>query len=198
MKYNRLLLTGAGFTKNYGAPLAAEMGSRIFNKLNNPDLRKIIRKCKFNYEEAYQKVLEGKFRTDDKQEIKEAIHTVFKEIEKDTQCGTHSTSLLCNDFVNRFTKNYGESSVIFTLNQDIFIEEHCYKANIQCIYPYVDRMFIPSQICNIDNNSIEAKISEYKRYVAKHNSAPYLSYFKLHGSINWRLEKNIKINSLLF
>ena len=136
-------------------------------------------------------MFEGKFSAEDRQDIKEAIQKVFGDIEKDTESyNYYSARNLCKELMKKFTKTHDGSGAIFTLNQDVFIETHCHDANIQCIYPYVAQMFVPNQPYKIDNISIKTKISKYERYVAKHNGDLYLSYFKLHGSINWRLESN--------
>ena len=41
---NRILLTGAGFTHNFGAPLASEVSNLIFNSIsNNTQLLDLLR-----------------------------------------------------------------------------------------------------------------------------------------------------------
>lgn len=57
----RILLTGAGFTKNFGGPLAQELWSIIFSNQTldkAPDVRDILRRD-FDFESAYNTVIRG-------------------------------------------------------------------------------------------------------------------------------------------
>jgi hypothetical protein len=56
---NRVLLTGAGFTNNFGAPLANEVSTLMLNSTNNPILLDLLRND-FDYESIYQKVMQSK------------------------------------------------------------------------------------------------------------------------------------------
>ncbi|HAT5982937.1 TPA: hypothetical protein JAG61_002250, partial [Legionella pneumophila] len=61
---NRILLTGAGFTHNFGAPLANQMATHIFNSLECDEgnrLKKVIRSYDYNYENAYQDIITGEY-----------------------------------------------------------------------------------------------------------------------------------------
>ncbi|HEX4167382.1 MAG TPA: hypothetical protein VHZ55_18100, partial [Bryobacteraceae bacterium] len=56
---NRILLTGAGFTKNFGGPLAKELWSIIFTSPSldvAPRVREILRRD-FDFESAYNTVI---------------------------------------------------------------------------------------------------------------------------------------------
>ena len=56
---NEILLTGAGFTHNFGAPLASEVSNLIFNLASDkPQLMELLRN-NFDYEAVYQTVMQS-------------------------------------------------------------------------------------------------------------------------------------------
>ena len=70
-----ILLTGAGFTKNFGGPPGQEMWSKIFNHsqaVNFPRIKELL----FNdldYESIYHKIVNGNF-TDSEKNLHQRCH----------------------------------------------------------------------------------------------------------------------------
>jgi hypothetical protein len=138
-----ILLLGAGFTKNFGGLLADEMWAEIFNheKIQaQPRVTKMMMND-FNYESVYYYVLEdfndkeglfgqnGKwiiFTDEEKDAIKVATKSAYDHI--DDILRWHTIDISNKKWfgnVNRLLINFGKtnnSSFIFTLNQDLFIE----------------------------------------------------------------------------
>ena len=82
-----ILLTGAGFTHNFGTPLASGMWAEIFNQTkiqSSQELRKRLLKD-FDYESIYTKILNSnaKLITDkDKESIKSSVKKAGKSAKK--------------------------------------------------------------------------------------------------------------------
>jgi hypothetical protein len=70
-----VLLTGAGFTKNFGTPLASEMWAEIFNhkKIQAQPKIKELMTTDFDYESIYYSILEGSYIEDEKEAIIDAV-----------------------------------------------------------------------------------------------------------------------------
>ena len=190
-----ILLTGAGFTKNFGAYLASEMWSEIFN--NNkiqakPKIKELMRDD-FDYELIYYSIMEDSYTPDEKEAIGEAVKVAYENIDtilREYSFGTPSPDELRNvlELIWRFNET-GDKSFIFTLNQDLFFER---------LYDG-DKLFIPG----IKNNSNwftsyfrdELAISDYcqlpneERLInIKRDILSDRKFFiiKLHGSHNWK------------
>ena len=70
-----ILLTGAGFTKNFGGFVATEMWEKVFNcseVQDSPVLIDILRND-FDYESVYHKIFDGDYSN----EIKDAINSAL-------------------------------------------------------------------------------------------------------------------------
>jgi hypothetical protein len=123
---NRILLTGAGFTHNFGAPLASEVSNLIFNLVATLQLKNLLRN-NFDYEDIYQKVLQSNdYSISIKNELTKAITEAYQQIDK--QISIESLSEKINlirfkEFINCFNKNR-DAGYIFTLNQDLLIENN--------------------------------------------------------------------------
>lgn len=90
-----ILLTGAGFTKNYGAPLAIEMWAEIFNHKiiqAQPQIKELMQH-EFDYESIYYSIIESnasifsaegikdKYSDDEKKAIKDAVKFAYDNID---------------------------------------------------------------------------------------------------------------------
>lgn len=201
------LITGAGFTKNFGGFLASEMWSVIFNN-SKIHVDKMLRTYLFNkadYEEVYEYVL-YRAPLDDTDDMHEKRIKLFTEVllesyeqldsivrnwvyRRDASFPINHYGL--DGFLNKFTgggKN--EKGFIFTLNQDLFIERK-YINGRQLHYPcinYPDNLNSPTnRDAKLSSEMYiaipEGEISEETREeeLQKGNSF----YVKLHGSFNW-------------
>ena len=144
-----VLLTGAGFTKNFGTPLASEMWAEIFNHKKiqaQPKIKELMTNS-FDYESIYHSIMEGSYTDDEKEAINDAVKSAYEYIDtilidiiKDHQYPNEPININTNNLISKFseTKSYcytdinhvtthvypktSIKSFIFTLNQDLFFE----------------------------------------------------------------------------
>ena len=205
-----ILLTGAGFTKNFGAPLAIEMWATIFNhkKIQTQPRIKDLMKDNFDYESIYTSIIKGSYTEDEKKTIKYVVKFAYDNIDailrEYTPIAPDPPGLNnIRHFINRFNENRiksrngpnnvihfiqtetGNKSFIFTLNQDLFFER------------FSSNHFL--SIPGIENNS--EWFSSYFRTELEYCQLPKeedlncikpdilqngnFFLIKLHGSCNW-------------
>ncbi len=196
---NRILLTGAGFTKNFGAPLADEISGLIFNDeniQNNKKLRELFQK-EHNYEDIYQKIIQSSdFNQTEKNIFNVAIQSAYKDIDDRILYGKLSQTNfdMFENLIRRFDKRRGGSGYIFTLNQDLFIERmSCdipdYNMTLPGVSTHVHSSTEPlNQIINEDKRIFipdEFEINRIKQEYEVKLHKINLSYIKLHGSQEW-------------
>ncbi len=78
-----ILLTGAGFTHTFGAPLAKQMWAEIFNDKHiqdSPRLKNLMLN-KFDYEQIYNSVEKGKYSSQEKKIMRNAIQSAYKNFD---------------------------------------------------------------------------------------------------------------------
>lgn len=142
-----ILLTGAGFTKNFGGLLASEMWAEIFNheKIQAQPIIKELMSDNFDYESIYYSIMEGSYTDDEKEAIDDAVKSAYEYIDsilidiiKDHPYPTELDNV--NNLISGFSETgsysstgtnhvtryvYPKTSIksfIFTLNQDLFFE----------------------------------------------------------------------------
>lgn len=200
-----VVLTGAGFTHNFGGFLARTMWAEVHNrahKYNEPRIVNILKTC-FDYEYIYNKVLyEGSFTDTEKDAILKSTHEAYEALDciarfynnRDRATTPIDTSLL-SDFILRFAGKHNERGFFFTLNQDTFIERYFDASGL-------DRPRCPG--IKIENN---LRFSTYDKRGNKLNDKDFgivptwvqlekqkedlynvcrLFYIKLHGSYDWK------------
>jgi dihydroxyacetone kinase-like predicted kinase len=98
--FKTILLTGAGFSKNFGGFLAQEMWGEIFR---HEEVKKYSRigtistiEHDFDYESIYHKVYRGSEYT---QEEKNAIHLAIKDAYKNLDRNIYQTNDRNNPFI---------------------------------------------------------------------------------------------------
>lgn len=146
-----ILLTGAGFTKNFGGLLASEMWAEIFNheKIQaQPKIKDLMwdESKSFDYESIYDSIKEDSSYTDvEKEAFNDAVKSAYEYIDsilidiiKDhpyptelnnvhnlisgfSQTGSYSYTGT-NNVVHYVYPKTSIKSFIFTLNQDLFFE----------------------------------------------------------------------------
>ena len=106
-----VLLTGAGFTKNFGGYLSSEMWAVI---LNQPEIRQSPKGLRpflleqMDYEIAYDEVLKpGRFGDEDQNAFVAAIRNSYKQMHKDIyyQGINLSAYRTCHSLFERFRKS---------------------------------------------------------------------------------------------
>ncbi len=185
---NTILLTGAGFTANFGGFLAREMWSKIFN---NPSLNaagniKLALHDNFDFEDMYSSVFDDRrLYSQDELDIYENVVTeaylsmndYLIAPENKEKNAKMSKNVL--DFLNKFlTKSEDKVGGYFTLNQDLFPEiEYDWTA----LGPSLNQVTRPN------GSVILPSQEELSQYVANMPEIEFC-YAKLHGSVNWLQE----------
>jgi len=193
-----VLLTGAGFTHNFGTPLADEMWSAIFNdeQIQAEHNIKNLMKSNCNYEKIYNIIMEESYTKNEKEAFNNTIYSAYENIDSiiiDYFTRGNKDNILhdIRTMIGLFS-NQKKKSFFFTLNQDLFIERfyspnsnHIWmKPNIPGIknkYNWFSRDFSkplePSDYCPVPNK------------VELNDNPDSLDgnffYVKLHGSCNW-------------
>ncbi len=186
---NTILLTGAGFTVNFGGFLGREMWSKIFNypKLNQAGKIKLDLHDNYNsfdFEKIYSDVLDNTSKYPDGEKLiyKEAVVEAYKDMndyitrpDADKTISANQANVL--EFLEPFLKRDGDKiGGFFTLNQDMFPEV---KYNWVPFGPEVSDVIRPNIIATLpDQNTID----EFEGSISKDIN---FCYAKLHGAVNW-------------
>ncbi len=201
MNFNStILLTGAGFTANFGGFLAKEMWSKIFNNplLNEAGNLKIALRNNLDFEKIYSDVVDSRIpnlHPHERNAFVKALNEAYLEMDntlKDPSwetLGIHPADL--RKFLEFFTNNDdGKVSICFTLNQDLFMERHF---GWQPLGP--PAMRYKGSFGNIDKNDLDStspKIlpneTELQEYLSTISTG--FMYVKLHGSQKWVAHDN--------
>lgn len=196
---SNILLTGAGFTKNFGGLLATEMWSRIFNHeevQSRPQLKKLLLND-FDYESIYYKVIDGNFEPDNKQAITTAIFKAYRTLDDIVRNWIFSSTSPCpvniykvNEMIERFAGDQQKLGFFFTLNQDLFIERHFKPTMKNLVQPCVKKIPDNRKTTGglpIDNT--DYVVLPTKEEVESNLSVQFfkntLHFIKLHGSYGW-------------
>ncbi|HHT9944042.1 TPA: SIR2 family protein, partial [Legionella pneumophila] len=205
---NRVLLTGAGFTHNFGAPVANEMATHIFNLLKCPEekkLKKIIREYAYDYESAYQAIISGGYSSKEQSIMKVALIEAYNYLDgiinKIGNELIYTIYSVENELIKNLLISHKGSGFIFTLNQDLFIERKCRsRVDIGYCLPAAKTNFLKldninrdfdNSLYSLNNNEqhIEAEKLNFLNKLDKvrtgKNSTPMIAYVKLHGSMDW-------------
>ena len=113
------LLTGAGFTRNWGGPLSSEVNGSLLGDLQEfPALVEKLRKEPFEY--VFQGFTHSGKRTPEQQAFQDAVVRLFQRMNvallaKSLELGPAEVGHRVMDFLAKF-------DALFTLNQDLLIE----------------------------------------------------------------------------
>lgn len=185
-----VLLSGAGFTRDFGGFLANEMWALIFNQpeLNRYPRVKSLMQNDFDYESIYYKVAEGnEFNEDERKTLTAAIFSAYKKLDdkiKDYQPPGTSQPVSINEvnkFIAMFAWNRSQKGFFFTLNQDQFIERYFSSSDYSIVTLGVPKHLITDIT---DYNDIRLPDS-IESMVNKISDAQFF-YVKLHGSYKWK------------
>ena len=193
-----ILLTGAGFTANFGGLLAREMWAKIFNNPKTYSLvgiKELLRK-NFDFESVYASVKNSSSFTDtDKLIFQDIVQESYASM--DTSLKNYSFGGFgkfninisgVSQLLGSFAGQREERGAHFTLNQDLFIERQTRAIPLGLpMYQYReygDRI----QQGQIDSTDLVNLPDEdfLNNFKDKHQSSVGDSCFiKLHGSIGW-------------
>jgi hypothetical protein len=193
-----ILLTGAGFTANFGAPVASELWSLLFAQpsiASSPRLHELALQ-NFNVEDLYQDVMDGDYTRDEKAAFEEAISGLYREVDETVRAYRDGPGTPESHKVREFVATFGRATrpnFVFTLNQDLFFERHYYNAppypdlTLPGLGPHRQEWFSPHYKGALDASS--TVVLPTAQAVAADTRQPLNPGFfclKLHGSQNWR------------
>lgn len=200
-----ILLTGAGFTKNFGGLLASEMWAEIFNheKIQSQMKIKELMSDDFDYESIYYSIMEGSYTGDEKEAMDDAVKSAYEYIDSILRqlIISHPNPLelyVVNDLISKFSETgsynvYPETNIksfIFTLNQDLFFERLYHnhhdakisipgiKTNSNWFTSHFNEPLNREDYCPLPN---EEELSRNTDVLSNGN----FFLIKLHGSYNW-------------
>lgn len=194
---HRYLLTGAGFTKNFGGFLGDELWARVFNHSRVQALTALRAKLLADpdVESAYHNVMAGKDNLE-KQAIVDAVFAAHRQMDDTLREFTFMPGspypvniYRVQKLIAAFSGARDNPGHIFTLNQDLFLERHYYNGprpvlpGIRQATEWFSTHFhspldAASAVQIVESDDLEKVKAEYR----KHHE---LAYVKLHGSCNW-------------
>ena len=185
---NIILLTGAGFTNNFGGFLASEMWAKIFNNplIQTKEKIRDLLLNNFDFESVYFEVTSKDiYSSGEKDALKQAVENAYKDLDNTIKdwVFNHDNPTALNIYglgglLGLFSGNGDEKGFFFTLNQDLFMER---KNNYAC--PGVPRF--PASFHNLDKNNFVTLPRNVEKAKRDMNSSSGLIYIKLHGSYGW-------------
>jgi hypothetical protein len=191
-----VLLLGAGFSHNFGIPLASDIWNEIFTrKTGQTDrIRKVMlenQDCDF--EQVYSEIVNGDYTEEEKECIHNAIRDTFKGIDETIRNWTNNAVspnalniYALQNFLSLFAQ---ENGYIFTLNQDLLLERLYYNGP-KPMLPGIDAK------SNWFSTGFRQPLQEYdycklpdQTHVDQLKDSQVFEkgfhYIKLHGSQNW-------------
>lgn len=191
------VLTGAGFSKNFGGYLGSEMWGQIFNNRkiqNDPDLRDML-KDDYDYESVYSRTLESALPEEKKQVMRDVILEAYKRLDNALAGWVFNDSsaypvnrYLLSDFFGRVYSSTARpaKAFFFTLNQDLFMERHWNWGSpgvprfSRSQNDFGSQAFNTADFVELPGDDAETRI---KKGLEDHAG---LHYIKLHGSYGWK------------
>jgi hypothetical protein len=191
---DKIFLTGAGFTKNFGGFLADEMWSVLFNlpRIQNSGLlrSRLLEDRNFDYESVYSNIMgDPDIPEDKRKEFAEAIYEAYFALDDAVVRGVpgEPDNYKVQEMIGWFGGNSSSRAIIFTLNQDLWLERQL-GCNCPGVPPFPEG-FVASGHKQIVDRRAFLDIDEQdveRRAVAHVNERPNFLYVKLHGSYGWR------------
>lgn len=183
---NLMLLTGAGFTHNFGGFLAREMWSKIFNNplvQANPEARKLLLND-FDFESVYSAKMSGGEETI--KVIRTAVEAAYKDLDdtvknwvfnSDNPTALNTYGL--GELLSFISQGGSDKGWFFTLNQDLYMErKNGYRSpGASFGQPFVDK----EEGGGVKIVTLPDQAGVEKAKTTLNNAA----YIKLHGSYGW-------------
>jgi hypothetical protein len=190
----RTLLTGAGWSRNWGGRLANEMWQDLMSHQaiqHNERLRRLLLDEQ-SFEVALGMTYSPPFTTSDRHEFERALLDAFGAMDRQIALGLEPWINIykVQELLGRFSRQGSNAGYLFTLNQDIFLERHLYNFPPGCPPPSLPGLQVrPGQ--RFFSPNIGLFSDELLMQVSPHpaGQASLLGRFniiKLHGSFNWR------------
>ncbi|MFA7685279.1 MAG: SIR2 family protein [Candidatus Gracilibacteria bacterium] len=189
-----VILTGAGFTRNFGGFLGKDITAMIFNSplvQTSDNLRKLMTDIP-DFESAYFEVFNNKiYSQSERVNFQKAVEEAYKLLDDTIKHWVFDGKNEPNTyflFGKLFTLLIGASNergMFFTLNQDLFMER-------QCGYRPPGAARFPETFYGVGGRELESKdfvtLSDYEieetveREIESNAGSQYI---KLHGSYGW-------------
>jgi hypothetical protein len=202
-----ILLTGAGFTHNFGGFLARTMWAEIHNRIQQSNNARLIALLKenFDYEDLYQQVLaDESYSAEEKSVFVDAVCKAYEALEgvvRDYNDRYLNTTFIdldnVNGLISRFAGDQRRNGFFFTLNQDLFVERYYSSISTKLVHPGVRVNYTRFTISrgkaleDQDLVTVPGK-EELENRKLELRSLGDFYYVKLHGSCDWRDSKNQK------
>ncbi|MCZ6679424.1 MAG: SIR2 family protein [Candidatus Poribacteria bacterium] len=191
------LLTGAGFSRNWGGYTAPEMMQQILNYLEENEEARVFWLDVTSFEEGLARARVGEVSSGALQHIEGAILKTFKSLDRQLQ-GTngpwfHGVEKLLSQFYWRTPPGVEvDTGYLFTLNQDLLIERrfinadmlHARDPSLPGVKPKPSARFFSSNT----PTDLEAVVATLEGDLNIIRLKKSFNYIKLHGSFNWRDE----------
>jgi hypothetical protein len=195
----RTILTGAGWTRNWGGRLAAEIWEDLIGHpaaQNNAPLRGLLLKER-SFEAALGEVQGEGFTAAERQAFEKALLDAFVAMDREIARTDHHPWINIHkvqDLLFRFWGQRGDSvnaGYIFTLNQDLWPERKLYNEHVSGAAAPA----LPGLQRKPDQRPFTTDIGRYSdRFIMEPVSDPasqaqlrgQFNVIKLHGSFNWR------------
>jgi hypothetical protein len=178
-----LLLTGAGFTYNWGGWLAKELEGDLLGRLtSSPALHSLVQNAT-NFEEALDTARRS-LASDQARALEAAIKDSFKAMNA-ALAQRFSMFLSGKEYVVDFLARF---DAIFTLNQDLLLEIH-YSAHREgsrwkgTYYPGIIPPTLPVPTLPSDKSEVLHRARRVGAISAAEESRQPI--YKLHGSVDW-------------
>ncbi len=207
MANKKVLLLGAGFTANFGAPVASQVWNDLFNFpviQKNWGLRSALKSHQemSDFEEFFSEVVHGfNFTKEEKQIVATAVIEIYERINAHTETlMIHGNSSgICFQklmyFLKRFSNLEQGKGFVFTLNQDLFLEKLVNKylrkdkrfSDFSINYPFINSPYVDdtwkSKLPTQDRLNELLTLPNVGGSLHLGRKFPY--YIKLHGSSGW-------------
>ncbi len=200
-----VLLTGAGFTRNFGGLLANQMWDRIFNHeqvQHYPFLVDLL-KSNFDFESVYNEVMDGnKHPTEVQAALQQAVKSAYNQLDDATRnywgtsASSNSQPLVSwqgfSGLLEYFASEEKSRGYIFTLNQDLFVERwHSGDKKLLRVLGMTPAVDIKGKMPWTWLREKELTAEYYFQVPSEPTEVPegisnLLYYVKLHGSMNWK------------
>jgi hypothetical protein len=186
-----VLLTGAGFTKNWDGRLAREFQQDLvsdFRVRARPRLLQLLANQRL-FEVAYGLVQASPYEDADRAALNAAIHDVFSRMDSD-HANIDRLNRMFNggvcQFISRFCPRIGQTGYFFTVNQDQLVER-IFSPPVTAPNLFIPGVAIPpgEKAFGTWNWPMAARIIRFDQGALPVVDGQF-NYVKLHGSYNWQ------------
>lgn len=212
---NLIILTGAGFTANFGGFLARDMWAKIFNHPNlqaHSVLRENFLRGDFDFEKIYSEVLDSEHIEESvKIDFIKSVESAYADLDNSIKDwipeGENGLNISGEGGFNKILDlcmgDRNTKSLIFTLNQDLFFERHWQlKQKEQPIFrsfgakPFDDNYC--RRVVTIDKGQFitlptKEDMEKLKNDFSNHSG---FAYIKLHGSYGWLAQDKTMLGAM--